>query len=218
MFFPYKDDNPRVLYPYITFGIIYSNLFIFLCQLFLNSSEPNLSINIISGFGFIPNQFSFLTIFSSIFLHGGIGHFIGNMWFLYIFGDNVESILGHVKYLFFYLTCGFIATIGQYIINPTSTIPIIGASGAIAGILGAYMISFPKAKVHVFVMLFIFFTTFIVPAKLVLGIWFFIQLNGGLSELGLISRGGIAWFAHIGGFASGVLLVKKFQNFQLEYK
>ena len=101
MFFPYKDDNPRVLYPYITFSIIYSNLFIFLCQLFLNSSEPELSINIISGFGFIPNQFSFLTIFSSIFLHGGIGHFIGNMWFLYIFGDNVESILGHVKFFFF---------------------------------------------------------------------------------------------------------------------
>jgi len=218
MFFPYKDDNPRVLYPYITFGIIYSNLFIFLYQLFLSSSGPELSINIISKFGFIPNEFNFLTIFSSIFLHGGIGHFVANMWFLYIFGDNVESILGHVKYLFFYLTCGFIAMMGQYFINPASTIPIIGASGAIAGILGAYMISFPKAKVHIFVMLFIFFTTFIVPAKLVLGVWFLIQLNGGLSDLGLISRGGIAWFAHIGGFTSGVLLVKKFQNFQLEYK
>jgi Uncharacterized membrane protein (homolog of Drosophila rhomboid) len=123
MFFPYKDDNPRVLYPYITFGIIYSNLFIFLYQLFLSSSGPELSINIISKFGFIPNEFNFLTIFSSIFLHGGIGHFVANMWFLYIFGDNVESILGHVKYLFFYLTCGFIATMGQYFINPASTIP-----------------------------------------------------------------------------------------------
>ena len=94
---------------------------------------------------------------------------------------------------------------------------MIGASGAIAGILGAYLISFPKAKVHVFVMLFVFFSTFTIPAKIVLGIWFLVQINGGLSELGVISKGGTAWFAHIGGFISGILLVKKFQKFQIEY-
>jgi membrane associated rhomboid family serine protease len=151
-----------------------------------------------------------------MFLHGGIGHLVGNMWFLYIFGDNVESILGHVKYFLFYLMCGIAAAFGQYIINPSSLIPMIGASGAIAGILGAYMISFPKAKVHVFVMLFVFFTTLIVPAKIVLGIWFLIQLNGGISEFGVLSKGGIAWFAHIGGFLAGVIFVKAFQTFELK--
>ena len=217
MLFPYKDDNPRVLYPYVTFGIIYFSLFIFLCQLFLKSTDASLSTKLVFTFGFTPGRFNIISIFTSIFLHGGFGHFIGNMWFLYIFGDNIESILGHVRFFAFYLSSGLFAALGQYVINPNSEIPMIGASGAIAGILGAYLISFPKAKVHVFVMLFVFFTTFIVPAKIVLGIWFLVQINGGLSELGVISKGGIAWFAHIGGFISGVLLIKKFQKFQIEY-
>jgi len=216
MLFPYKDNNPRVLYPFITFSIIFINLIIFLGQFYLNSTEPELGSKFVLLFGFTPQKFNVLTIFSSMFMHGGFGHLIGNMWFLYIFGDNVESILGHIKYLCFYLTCGVAAALGQYVIHPSSTIPMIGASGAIAGILGAYMISFPKAKVHVFVMLFIFFTTFIVPAKIVLGVWFLIQLNGGLSDLGFISKGGVAWFAHIGGFLAGISLVKTFQKFELK--
>lgn len=217
MLFPYKDDNPRVLYPYVTFGIIYFSLFVFLYQLFLNSTEALLATKLVFTLGFTPEKFNIVSIFTSMFLHGGFGHFIGNMWFLYIFGDNVESILGHVKFLAFYLSSGVIAALGQYIINPNSEVPMIGASGAIAGILGAYLISFPKAKVHVFVMLFVFFSTFIIPAKIVLGIWFLVQINGGLSELGVISKGGTAWFAHIGGFISGILLIKKFQKFQIEY-
>ncbi|MDB9853677.1 rhomboid family intramembrane serine protease [Candidatus Marinimicrobia bacterium] len=216
MLFPYKDNNPRVLYPFITFGIIFLNLIFFLGQFYISSNDSQLGIKIISTFGFIPHDFNLLTVFSSMFLHGGIGHLVGNMWFLYIFGDNVESILGHVKYFLFYLMCGIAAAFGQYIINPSSLIPMIGASGAIAGILGAYMISFPKAKVHVFVMLFVFFTTLIVPAKIVLGIWFLIQLNGGISEFGVLSKGGIAWFAHIGGFLAGVIFVKAFQTFELK--
>ena len=188
----------------------------FLGQFYISSNDSQLGIKIISTFGFIPHDFNLLTVFSSMFLHGGIGHLVGNMWFLYIFGDNVESILGHVKYFLFYLMCGIAAAFGQYIINPSSLIPMIGASGAIAGILGAYMISFPKAKVHVFVMLFVFFTTLIVPAKIVLGIWFLIQLNGGISEFGVLSKGGIAWFAHIGGFLAGVIFVKAFQTFELK--
>lgn len=216
MLFPYKDNNPRVLYPFITFGIIFLNLIFFLGQFYISSNDSQLGIKIISTFGFIPHDFNLLTVFSSMFLHGGIGHLVGNMWFLYIFGDNVESILGHVKYFLFYLMCGIAAAFGQYIINPSSLIPMIGASGAIAGILGAYMISFPKAKVHVFVMLFVFFTTLIVPAKIVLGIWFLIQLNGGISEFGVLSKGGIAWFAHIGGFLAGVIFVKTFQTFELK--
>ena len=216
MLFPYKDNNPRVLYPFITFGIIFLNLIFFLGQFYISSNDSQLGIKIISTFGFIPHDFNLLTVFSSMFLHGGIGHLVGNMWFLYIFGDNVESILGHVKYFLFYLMCGIAAAFGQYIINPSSLIPMIGASGAIAGILGAYMISFPKAKVHVFVMLFVFFTTLIVPAKIVLGIWFLIQLNGGISEFGVLSKGGIAWFAHIGGFLAGVIFVKVFQTSELK--
>lgn len=216
MLFPYKDNNPRVLYPFITFGIIFLNLIFFLGQFYISSNDSQLGIKIISTFGFIPHDFNLLTVFSSMFLHGGIGHLVGNMWFLYIFGDNVESILGHVKYFLFYLMCGIAAAFGQYIINPSSLIPMIGASGAIAGILGAYMISFPRAKVHVFVMLFVFFTTLIVPAKIVLGIWFLIQLNGGISEFGVLSKGGIAWFAHIGGFLAGVIFVKAFQTFELK--
>ena len=159
----------------------------------LNFSEP------IFCEAYTRNYFIFLLIFQ-----------------INIFGDNVESILGHVKYFLFYLMCGIAAAFGQYIINPSSLIPMIGASGAIAGILGAYMISFPKAKVHVFVMLFVFFTTLIVPAKIVLGIWFLIQLNGGISEFGVLSKGGIAWFAHIGGFLAGVIFVKAFQTFELK--
>ena len=192
------------------------SLVFFLGQFYISSNDSQLGIKIISTFGFIPHDFNLLTVFSSMFLHGGIGHLVGNMWFLYIFGDNVESILGHVKYFLFYLMCGIAAAFGQYIINPSSLIPMIGASGAIAGILGAYMISFPKAKVHVFVMLFVFFTTLIVPAKIVLGIWFLIQLNGGISEFGVLSKGGIAWFAHIGGFLAGVIFVKAFQTFELK--
>jgi membrane associated rhomboid family serine protease len=211
MFFPYKDDNPRVLYPYVTFGLIYFNLLIFLCQLFLNSTETALGTKLVYIFAFIPERFNFITMFTSMFLHGGFGHFIGNMWFLYIFGDNIESILGHKKYLIFYLCSGLIATLMQYLINPSSTIPIIGASGAISGVLGAYLISFPKAKVHVLIVLFIFITTLVIPAKAVLGLWFVIQIGGGLSDLGVLSKGGVAWFAHIGGFIFGLLSVRKFQ-------
>lgn len=217
MFFPYKDDNPRVLYPYVTFGIIYFSVFIFLCQIFLNSTDASLASKLVYIFGFTPERFNIISIFTSMFLHGGFGHIVGNMWFLYIFGDNVESILGHVKYFIFYLSSGLFAALGQYATNPNSELPMIGASGAIAGILGAYLISFPKAKVHVFVMLFIFFTTFIIPAKIVLGIWFLVQINGGFSEFGVISKGGTAWFAHIGDFIFGALLIKKFQKFQVEY-
>jgi len=210
VFFPYKDDNPRVLFPFVNYGIITINILIFLI-LFFTAYEKN-----IYSYGFIPNEFKIITIFTSMFIHGGVGHILGNMWFLYIFGDNVESILGHVKYLLFYIFCGIIAAIVQFFIAPNSTIPMVGASGAIAGILGSYMISFPNARVHVLTIIFIFITTFIVPAQIVLGIWFLIQLSSGLSSLGIDTTGGIAWFAHIGGFIAGIGSLKIFQNFQIE--
>tara|TARA_B100001094_G_scaffold218891_1_gene213002 strand:+ start:40 stop:687 length:648 start_codon:yes stop_codon:yes gene_type:complete len=212
MFFPYKDDNPRVLFPYITFTLITINTLIFLTLTYLSFLNPN--TNLFYTFGFIPNSFNLFSILSSMFIHGGFSHILSNMWFLYIFGDNIESILGHIKFLLFYILCGFGAAFAQYIIDPNSPIPMIGASGAIAGVLGAYMISFPKAKVHVFAFIIIFITTLIVPAQIVLGVWFFIQLSSGLNSLGIDTNGGVAWFAHIGGFIAGVGSIKYIQNYK----
>ena len=211
MFFPYKDDNPRVLFPFVTYGIIGLNILVFWAQFFVYGNE-----RLISTFAFVPYEFKLFTIFTSMFMHGGIMHIIGNMWFLYIFGDNVESILGHVRFLLFYLFCGIGAAVAQFLIQPDSTTPMVGASGAIAGVLGAYMIKFPKARVHVLAVIFIFITTIVVPAQLVLGLWFLMQLSGGLGSLGFDTTGGIAWFAHIGGFIVGISTLKIFQTINIK--
>ena len=216
MFFPYKDDNPRVLFPFVTFGIIILNVLVFLGQFWISGNDPEIGRSLVYMYGFVPAEFNPLTIFTSMFMHGGFAHIIGNMWFLYIFGDNVESILGHVKYFMFYLACGIGAALAQFFVEPASQVPMIGASGAVAGVLGAYMIRFPKARVHVLAVIIIFITTFVVPAQIVLGLWFLMQLSGGLGSLGVDTTGGVAWFAHIGGFIIGVTSLKYFQNFQIE--
>ena len=215
MFFPYKDDNPRVLVPYVTYGILGLNILVFIGQILLSISDPDLGTAIVYTFGFVPAKFSIITIITSMFIHGGLAHIIGNMWFLWLFGDNVESVLGHLKYFLFYMVCGIGAALGQFLISTSSQVPMVGASGAIAGILGAYMIQFPKARVHVLVIL-IFITTIAVPAQIVLGLWFLMQLTGGLGTLGMDTTGGVAWFAHVGGFISGVGLLRRFQNLRLE--
>ena len=211
MFFPYKDDNPRVLFPFVTYGIIGINILVFWAQFFVYGNE-----RLISTFAFVPYEFKLFTIFTSMFMHGGLMHIIGNMWFLYIFGDNVESILGHVRFLLFYLFCGIGAAVAQFLIQPDSTTPMVGASGAIAGVLGAYMIKFPKARVHVLAVIFIFITTIVVPAQLVLGLWFLMQLSAGHSSLGFDTTGGIAWFAHIGGFIVGISTLRIFQTINIK--
>ena len=216
MFFPYKDDNPRVLFPFVTFGIIILNVLVFLGQFWISGNDPGIGRSLVYMYGFVPAEFNPLTIFTSMFMHGGFAHIIGNMWFLYIFGDNVESILGHVKYFMFYLACGIGAALAQFFVEPASQVPMIGASGAVAGVLGAYMIRFPKARVHVLAVIIIFITTFVVPAQIVLGLWFLMQLSGGLGSLGVDTTGGVAWFAHIGGFIIGVTSLKYFQNFQIK--
>ena len=216
MFFPYKDDNPRVLFPFVTFGIIILNVLVFLGQFWISGNDAGIGKSLVYMFGFVPAEFNPLTIFTSMFMHGGFAHIIGNMWFLYIFGDNVESILGHVKYFMFYLACGIGAALAQFFVEPASQVPMIGASGAVAGVLGAYMIRFPKARVHVLAVIIIFITTFVVPAQIVLGLWFLMQLSGGLGSLGVDTTGGVAWFAHIGGFIIGVTSLKYFQNFRIE--
>ena len=212
MFFPYKDDNPRVLFPYITYVLIIINIVVFLTFTYYSLFIDN--TNWFYKLGFIPNSFNMSSIISSMFIHGSFVHILSNMWFLYIFGDNVESILGHVKFLLFYFLCGFGAAFAQYITDPNSSIPMIGASGAIAGVLGAYMISFPRAKVHVFAFIIIFITTLVVPAQLVLGLWFLIQLSNGLNSLGIDTNGGVAWFAHIGGFIVGIGAIRYIQNYK----
>ena len=211
MFFPYKDDNQRVLFPYVTYAIIGLNILVFLGQFYVYDNA-----SMIATFAFIPYEFKLFTIFTSMIMHVGIMHIIGNMWFLYIFGDNVESILGHARYLYFYLFCGAGAAVAQFLIEPYSTTPMVGASGAIAGVLGAYMIKFPKARVHVLAVIFIFITTIVVPAQFVLGLWFLMQLSGGLGSLGFDTTGGIAWFAHIGGFIVGISALKKFQTLHIK--
>jgi membrane associated rhomboid family serine protease len=138
------------------------------------------------------------------------------MLYLWIFADNVESVLGHVKFIIFYLTCGLAAGVLQTIIYPSSTIPIIGASGAIAGVLGAYMITFPNARVHTLVFLFWYITTMRIPAIYVLGFWFIIQITNGLGTLGINTTGGVAWFAHIGGFLAGLILIRLLKMIRIE--
>ena len=216
MLFPYKDDNPRILVPYVTYVIISINVLIFVFQLNMGMVSSAAEREFIYRFGFIPANFSIITVFTSMFLHGGISHIMGNMWFLWVFGDNVEGVLGHVKFAVFYIICGLAATMSQLFVDPSSTIPMVGASGAIAGVLGMYMIRFPHARVHVFAFIIIFFTTFRIPAMIVLGFWFFNQLTNGLGSLGFDTTGGVAWFAHIGGFISGVMLNQAFKHIRLE--
>lgn len=216
MFFPYKDDNPRILVPVVNNGIIALNILVYLYQIILTSSGGDAEVQFIYMFGLVPAQFHIITLFTSMFLHGGIAHILGNMWFLWIFGDNVESSLGHLRYAVFYILCGLAAGFAQVIINVDSLIPMVGASGAIAGVLGAYLMRYPHAQVHVFVFIFFFFTTIKVPAIIVLGIWFLIQLTNGLGTLSLDSAGGVAWFAHIGGFIAGVGFNYIFQHIKIK--
>ena len=215
MFFPYKDDNPRVLIPFVTYFIIGLNVLVFIYQYFIIRGAQ-LSENFIYTYALIPANPTILTIFSSMFMHGGFTHIIFNMWFLWIFGDNIESVLGHKKYLLFYFLCGIGAGLSQIQIDPESTIPMVGASGAIAGVLGAYLFRFPRATVHVLVILIVFITFIRVPAMIVIGFWFLSNLTAGIGTLGIEQTGGTAWFAHIGGFISGVLFNYLFKIIKIE--
>lgn len=218
MIFPYKDNIPSRSFPVFTVLIIIVNVLAFLFEVSLGQQELT---RFIFQYGVVPARLrgnlalmlnpSFLTsIFTSMFLHGGLIHLLGNMWWLWIFGDNVEDRLGHVRYLLFYLLCGFSASVVHTIFNFTSRYPAIGASGAIAGVLGAYMITFPAARVYSLVTIIFFWTTVELPALFVLGFWFVIQLMSGTASVALASQssGGVAWWAHIGGFVTGIVLMK----------
>jgi membrane associated rhomboid family serine protease len=201
---PIKDSARSFSTPWVTITLIVVNVAAFLFQLSLDPFTRNDFIHI---FGFVPETHAWFAVFTSMFLHGGWAHLLGNMLFLWVFGDNIEDILGHFKYIAFYVLCGVAAAYGQYLLDPGSRIPMVGASGAISGIMGAYMVKFPHSRiVMLFFALFIF--TFEVPAWLMLIYWFFIQLisgAGSIAEAG--SRGGTAFFAHVGGFLAGVALI-----------
>jgi len=210
---PLKDDNPRVLTPFFNYGLILCNGLIFFYQ--LSRPEPDVFVH---AYGAIPvdimqgQQLS--TLFTAMFLHGGWMHLLGNMLYLWIFGDNIEGLMGHPRYLVFYLLCGIAAMLSHILMMPDSTDPMIGASGAISGVLGAYLVKFPRARILILVPIFICLTTFRIPALFVLGFWFVTQITSSLGVFSADIGSNVAWFAHIGGFVAGVLLIKFFERRQ----
>lgn len=214
---PLRDHNPTSRAPVVTIAIILANALVWVFELQRGVALATLDYGVIPAwllggiregrifveslgwvhlYQEVPHPLSLLT---SMFLHGSWMHIIGNMWFLWVFGDNVEDEMGHLRYLVFYLVCGILAALAQVLIMPDSTIPMVGASGAIAGALGAYIMLHPHARVHCLWVLIIFITTIYVPAWLLLGLWF-------LSQFFIPTNSGVAWMAHVGGFVAGAIL------------
>jgi len=227
---PYRDENEAQRRSIVTATFIGINIFTWLvvqgagadfplaksvCELGLIPGELTASLPVGSRFPVGPGlvcltdpgrQLSHLM--TSMFLHGSWMHLLGNMWFLWLFGNNIEDSMGRLRFVVFYLLTGLAAAFGQIVTNPESIIPMVGASGAISGVMGAYLILYPRVKVYVLVPIFIFFTSIALPAWVMLGYWFFIQLASGLLSSG--EMGGVAFWAHVGGFVAGVVLIKFF--------
>ncbi|MDZ4798978.1 MAG: rhomboid family intramembrane serine protease [Bryobacteraceae bacterium] len=203
---PLRDTQPSNNFPAVTLVIIVINVLVFLFEI---SLEPHYRNFFIAQHGIVPDRLELQDLVTSMFLHGGWMHLIGNMWFLWIFGDNVEDVLGHSKYLLFYLLCGIAAALVHILLNPFSRIPTVGASGAIAGVMGAYLVRFPRSRILTLIPIFIFVTTMEIPAAFMLLYWFGLQFLQGIGSIAYssISGGGVAWFAHIGGFLAGIGLV-----------
>ena len=232
--FPYRDENPTEKPAIITVAIIAANalVFIFLqgagaqgplarsvCELGLIPGEILHSVKPGSGVALAPGVVcmveaapKYWTILTSMFTHGGWFHLIGNMLFLWVFGNNIEDATGHGKFLIFYLLCGVAAAATQTLISPHSIVPMVGASGAISGVLGAYLLLYPRVRVHTLIILPIYITTVAIPAWVMLGYWALLQLIGGLGSLTQLEQGGVAFFAHVGGFVAGLLLVRLFAS------
>jgi membrane associated rhomboid family serine protease len=211
--FPLYDTVRSRRFPLINWILILLNGLAFYYELTLSETELH---RFILDWGLIPAQLAFnsadswMRILSSMFLHGGWFHILSNMWILIIFGDNIEDRMGGMRYLIFYLLSGTVAALSQAFLYPTSTIPMVGASGAIAGVLGAYLVLYPHARIASLVPIFFIFTVIEVPALIFLGFWFVSQLFQGWLALGGADLGGVAWWAHIGGFIFGLLMVRLF--------
>lgn len=235
--FPYKDDNPTLLTPVVTVALILANAAVWLLVQGLGS-EPALTRSVCT-LGLIPGELlhkvadgtrvpmgeasecvlggvnTWYTPLTSMFLHGGWFHLLGNMWFLWVFGNNVEDSMGHVRFVLFYLICGLAAAAAQVVVSPASTLPMVGASGAISGVMGAYIVLYPRVRVHMLIFLGIFITTVAVPAWMMLGYWFLLQILGGLPMLAAETGGGTAFWAHTGGFVAGMALIWLFRDREL---
>jgi membrane associated rhomboid family serine protease len=224
---PLKDDVPAATVPLVTLGFIGANVVAFLYQLSLEMGPEPGAVKAAQEFVFefgvtpcrltglcpVPEAFPhpMVTIFTSMFLHGGLFHVGGNMLYLWIFGNNVEDTLGHGRFLLFYLLSGIAAAAAQTVVNPGSAIPMIGASGAVSGVLGAYLLLFPHARVLMLITFFVFIRFVYIPAVIVLGFWIIVQFLNGLITVSAAAAGreagGVAWFAHIGGFLAGMALL-----------
>ena len=223
--FPISDDNPRIGTPYVTWSVIGACVLVFFWQVSLGASGGEIAIY---EFGMTPARLlgtaaldpelttvpAWSTVFTSMFMHGGWLHLGFNMLFLWIFGDNVEDCMGHARYLIFYLVCGVAAALAQAFVSPGSTIPMVGASGAISGVLGAYLLLHPRATVRTVIFLGFFVTMMHLPALIVLGLWFLMQLvSAAFSNSG---EAGVAFWAHVGGFVAGMALVPLFKKRDVE--
>ena len=209
---PIRDVIPSRTTPVVTITLIVLNVLVFLVSPPLAS--PALE-QFVRAWGVTPANFEWTALFTSMFMHGGWMHLLSNMLFLWIFGDNVEDRMGHARYVLFYALCGSVAAFAQILAQPTSTVPMVGASGAIAGVLGAYIVLFPHSRVLTLVPLFIFVTFIEVPAVILLGLWFLMQVLSGVGTLFVVDAqdmGGVAFWAHAGGFVAGVVLVWLFQR------
>jgi membrane associated rhomboid family serine protease len=218
--FPLRDNIPSRRYPVVNLGLILLNIVFFIYEL-----QQGVALEgFIRSHGFVPASFvrqwavgaltaGLLPVFTSLFLHGGFLHLLSNMWMLWIFGDNVEDSMGPVRYLCFYLLCGAISVLAQASLAPNSTLPLVGASGAISGVLGAYFILYPRARILTLLPIVILFYLVEVPAYVFLGLWFLLQVLRGYVEVradAATGQGGVAWWAHIGGFFAGMVLVRLF--------
>ena len=231
--FPIRDENPHFLTPYVTWGIVGLNVLAWItiqklgseaglahsvCDLglipgeLLQSATPGTSVPLTPNFNCVVDASGDrTTLLTHMFLHGGWFHLLGNMWFLWIFGNNVEDSMGHARFALFYLLCGLAAAGLQVAANPTSPIPMVGASGAIGGVMGGYVMLYPRARVHLLLWLGFYVTTVAVPAAFMLFYWLAVQLIGGATRLGA-KGGGVAFWAHVGGFVAGMLLVLLFRD------
>lgn len=211
--FPLRDSHHTYKFPLVTLLIIVANVLVFLAE--LTAFDPE---TFIASYALFPAKVDFgsyltLTPFiTSQFLHAGFLHIIGNMWFLRIFGDNIEEKFGSIRYLFIYLLSGVIGGLLQYIFSPNSEIPMLGASGAVAGVLGAYLVFFPHHKIETFVPVGLFFSRINIPASIMLIYWFVIQVFSGVGSVAVAQVGGVAFWAHVGGFATGWLIAEISQN------
>ncbi len=210
---PLRDVIPSRTVPVVTVGLITANAVGWWIELTVSDSRFT---EFLGTYGLVPAQFAWASVVTAMFLHGGWMHFLGNMLYLWIFGDNVEDRMGHVRYLFFYLLCGTAATLAHVASAPSSLVPTIGASGAIAGVMGAYFVLYPRSRVLTLVFLVVFWEIVEIPAVAFLGVWFVMQLWSGVGSIALARSaepaGGIAFWAHVAGFAAGILGVMVFKR------